>query len=129
MITLPSPARVPLHNGCAHCDEKCVQVRRFRKPDQGGADFVLRGASAVSGLLKLYADLNTSADQVTAPGCRELGNGFVAYWSPVKKPSAFTVTLSHEPAGLPPAGAQFTLTLGELGEIVNAVASHTEAAQ
>lgn len=129
MIPSNNAVRVPLQNGVAHFVEGILRLRRFRKPDQGGADFVMRSPNAVSALLDLEADLGKEANLMTAPGCRSLGDEYFCYWTPRKKPEGLAVTVALEPMGLPSCNLPFSLTLTELKWIAAAIRTASDEAQ
>jgi hypothetical protein len=112
---------VPLQNGVAHFFDGILRLRRFRKPDQGGADFLIGSTNAISALLTLAAELTKRATQITEPDCCELADDYFCYWTPGKKTDVFTVTLALEPMGFPGWNAPFSLTLTELNRIAAAV--------
>lgn len=115
-------ARVPLRNGAAHFIEGLLRLRRFRKPDQGGADFVMRSPTAIGALLRLENSLSSRCSQITEPGCIALAADYAAYWTPTGQPDALNVTLAFEPQGLPaPKASPFSLTLVELQQIAEAI--------
>jgi hypothetical protein len=121
VIASKNSQRVPLQSRVAHFVEGTLRLRRFRKPDQGGADFVMPSPSAVSALLDLEAAFGKEANHRTAPGCRSVSDEYFCYWTPRKKPEGFAVTVALEPMGLPSCNLPFSLTLAELKWIAAAI--------
>lgn len=119
-LSLSPAVRIPLKNGVAHYGDGVLSLRRFTKPDKGGAQFPVRGENAIDALVKLESELRIG-EGVNRPQFQSLHSDYVAYWTREEASSSWSVTLALEPGGWPGKLSPFSIELHELSEIAAAI--------